>query len=855
MLHNVWFVGVPPEDIFLQMFEVDSDGCTMIERKKKEVESWLAHPTRVAELVQERVCSGEYLLQDVSPDEQIAVRTLEAVVRKELEDWRDRLDNEKAVLAMQSITHGYKINKKALVQQHWKGAVLRFDGAGARWPSLEEVLQGDLENRTRLLYYWTITKNWFESEAVDVLIHADHEVPCFSSREKRVIKEAWIYEGVEGTSTTRGLVPRASFPEAPTGFEWGCGFQEKKAPKVASTPAVDLVEEPTITSVVEPMVIEPRLASAKSISVISAKLEAVAISKKPREIIIEMRRKTRATAKNKKPAKDLDEVRALATFRAYLFSSRFAKSIAARPRLPRKSSGRIPAETVAEELSSRPTSSKRLRGPRNAASKMASIGECTLHSEPWRRKKKKRIAEVLVETSPIALLPSRTTTTSIKRVACSQTALMDTATTKRSKHEDADASSTPISDGLNTTSAASIDAAMQSTHVLAADAAQNRAQAAEHRGIGDATKLKRMQCAARSIEKDGVEQLGVWRRFELRAALKKSKETLANDEQLSQLKSNVDPLHALTRIPAKFCSRYNHVCGELMPVGGCASCRRRCHENCADSLCTFDPCLYCLSRSLKTPENSDFCRNNQMVHYGCHACGRRNCCLTSPSCHAKCVRYNHVCGSIAGQGGCRSCGNMCHLDNTDQRCDFLGVDRGVLPWTVTAQQLLDAQAGTQGTLPHMSQLPWSFQDAAMTRLVVDGNNYRKGYGAPGNLEEGEANNCLIDSIRQCLGNLACDRRRVREDLMSAFGNCGDPRQRVTFSSYLDVESHWRAIVASLLRHSGSHTQITTQVDDYCMVALYGTREGHGVVLGNAHAVNRLVVVNWSNTHFDPCLLR
>ena len=432
---------------------------------------------------------------------------------------------------------------------------------------------------------------------------------------------------------------------------------------------------------------------------------------------------------------------------------------------------------------------------------------------------------------------------------------MDTATTKRSKHADADAPSTPISDGLNTTSAASIDAAMQPTHVLAADAAQNRAQAAEHRGIGDATKLKRMQCAARSIEKDGVEQLGIRRRFELRAALEKSKETLANDEQLSQLKSNVDPLHDLTRIPSKFCARYNHVCGELMPVGGCASCRRRCHENCADSLCTFDPCPYCLSRSLKTPENSDFCHNNQMVHHGCHACGRRNCCLTSPSCHAKCVSHNHVCENIAGQEGCRSCGKMCHFDNTDQRCDFLGVDRGVLPWTVTAQQLLDAQAGTQGTLPHISQLPWSFQDAAMTRLVVDGNNYRKGYGVPGNLIDGEANNCLIDSIRQCLGNLACDRRRVREDLQSAFGNCADPSQRVTFSSYLDVESHWRAIVASLLRHSGSHTQITTQVDDYCMVALYGTREGHGVVLGNVHAVNRLVVVNWSNTHFDPCLLR
>ena len=56
----------------------------MIERKRKEVESWLADPTHVADLVQERLCSGEYSLQDVSPDEQIASQKLEAIVRKDV---------------------------------------------------------------------------------------------------------------------------------------------------------------------------------------------------------------------------------------------------------------------------------------------------------------------------------------------------------------------------------------------------------------------------------------------------------------------------------------------------------------------------------------------------------------------------------------------------------------------------------------------------------------------------------------------------------------------------------------------------------------------------------------------------
>ena len=417
------------------------------------------------------------------------------------------------------------------------------------------------------------------------------------------------------------------------------------------------------------------------------------------------------------------------------------------------------------------------------------------------------------------------------------------------------ASSTQISVGLNTTSAASIGPAMQSTHVLAADAAKKRVQAAEHRGIGDARKLQRMQSAAKSIEKDGEELFGARRRFELRAALEKGKETFGNAAQPTQLKSNGDPLQNSKRVPSKLCSRYNHVCAAPMAAGGCASCRRSCHDNCADPLCAFDPCPYCMSRSLQTHDNSDLCRKNQMIHHGCHACGRRNCCVASASCHAKCTREIHVCIKLADEKGCRSCDKICHRDNTDQRCGFFKLDRGVLPWTATAQQLLDARAGTQGTLPHMSQLPWSFEDAALTQLVVDGVNYRKGYGVPGNLNEGEANNCLIDSIRQCLGNLECDRRLVREDLKSEFGNSADPRQRVTCNNYLDVESHWKAIVLSLFRHSRSYTQITTNVDDYCVVALYGTREGHGVVLGNVHAVNRLVVVNWSDMHFDPCLLR
>ena len=66
--------------------------------------------------------------------------------------------------------------------------------------------------------------------------------------------------------------------------------------------------------------------------------------------------------------------------------------------------------------------------------------------------------------------------------------------------------------------------------------------------------------------------------------------------------------------------------------------------------------------------------------------------------------------------------------------------------------------------PHMSQLQWEFVNDARTELLVDGVAYEKGYGLPGNVGRGEMNNCLIDSLRQCLGDIQCGRNAVRRDL-------------------------------------------------------------------------------------------
>lgn len=188
---------------------------------------------------------------------------------------------------------------------------------------------------------------------------------------------------------------------------------------------------------------------------------------------------------------------------------------------------------------------------------------------------------------------------------------------------------------------------------------------------------------------------------------------------------------------------------------------------------------------------------------------------------------------------------VCHASNADWRCDYYQSAR---------LDHVDAQAGTGGSLPHFQEVRWEFTDGARTLLVVDGARYRKGYGNPGERARGEANNCLIDSLRQCLG-LECDRMRVRQDLQDEFGEGNvDPRRNVTRDSYLDVEFHWEAILRSLFRHNTSGEPRECDLSMYCVIALYGNRpDAGGIVLGNRRAPSRLVVVNWNDVHFDPCL--
>ena len=90
--------------------------------------------------------------------------------------------------------------------------------------------------------------------------------------------------------------------------------------------------------------------------------------------------------------------------------------------------------------------------------------------------------------------------------------------------------------------------------------------------------------------------------------------------------------------------------------------------------------------------------------------------------------------------------------------------------------------------------------------------------------------------------------------MAAYGNATG-RAKVTFESFLDVESHWEAILRSLFRHNTVGLPVDVDLDRFCVVGLCRDQPNHGVVVGNVggQRVRRLVVLNTLDVHFDPCL--
>ena len=160
---------------------------------------------------------------------------------------------------------------------------------------------------------------------------------------------------------------------------------------------------------------------------------------------------------------------------------------------------------------------------------------------------------------------------------------------------------------------------------------------------------------------------------------------------------------------------------------------------------------------------------------------------------------------------------------------------------------MDTQSGTGGSVPHMNQITWAW--AGEGRVILDGVSYMVGYGNPGGY-----NDCLIDSVRQCLC-LNTDPRRVRDDLLTAFAAVTDSldRAHVTSNFYLDLDSHWEVLLRSLFRHNTCGAPTECDVTSYCIISLSRYNNRHGNVVGNFRAPNRIVVMNTSDSHFDPGL--
>ena len=214
-----------------------------------------------------------------------------------------------------------------------------------------------------------------------------------------------------------------------------------------------------------------------------------------------------------------------------------------------------------------------------------------------------------------------------------------------------------------------------------------------------------------------------------------------------------------------------------------------------------------------------------------------------------------MCGSC-NFTGCASCSHLCHESNADVRCPYFQRMRSDLSWHASEKELMDTQAGTGGAVPHFSQVRWRFEKERTPRgsrrvVVVDDARYTVGYGDPGRAADGEFNNCLIDSLRQCVGIIS-DRKAVRHALIEEFGSA-DGRAKVTGTSYLDIDSHWRSILRGLFEHNLSGLPHHCSLGSYCVIALDATNTDNGVVLGNLDAPIRLVVLNHSDVHFDPCL--
>ena len=162
---NIAIVGVPPRDIYAALFRTDDAGQNMLDRKKSDL--------------------AERLRSSSDMDES---------TRQAMQEWHDRLDKATAVEQMLKVCARFKRNQSDV--QPWVNAE-------SDWKTLQAILQGDADDRRRILFFRDFTVGWMEASDVDMLAGVGKGETRFARRS------------AEGR-----LLERRAAPQRPEGMEW-----------------------------------------------------------------------------------------------------------------------------------------------------------------------------------------------------------------------------------------------------------------------------------------------------------------------------------------------------------------------------------------------------------------------------------------------------------------------------------------------------------------------------------------------------------------------------------------------------------------------------------------------------------
>ena len=164
-----------------------------------------------------------------------------------------------------------------------------------------------------------------------------------------------------------------------------------------------------------------------------------------------------------------------------------------------------------------------------------------------------------------------------------------------------------------------------------------------------------------------------------------------------------------------------------------------------------------------------------------------------------------------------------------------------------------------GRLKHRTEFQWQRvgRDDHGARVVrIDGDYYFLG------ASDGSQNDCLIHSLRQCLGMVA-NVAAVRHDLMQEFqASCGPACHhtgvactqvctKVYARNFLS-DDHWEAVIRLLGKHCATG-RINLDPTNFCVRIIELTWQDNGTVLGNPAAPHRLTIAREGTNHFIPAI--